>query len=296
MVCSTAASRWFLPSSVAHPIDKRRPHQYLPLQPRRRSSPNTVGSLHLTVLADATAPRRTSVGREPSARPPSAHVITKKRPPDDYADALSRCEVPHAAIQAYGVHPRQHRTSTRRVRTRYPGKECAPMVPRHRPPARSHHEPFPMCPEPTAPPLINLVALGRTRPREDRKAAAQLIQALDADVADLDVPDRLVTWSSRRTPGGDRLGPSVGRRPRRYGLRQPRHHRPPRCGREGVALIRQRRAPTSSPPLPALATPRQCPRSPDCSTPALRPAAGPARPCCAVRCAGRRAGCPHRCR
>ncbi len=75
------------PSPVAHPMHKHRPHLHLLLQPRTGSSSNAIGSLHPMVRGDTTAPRRNVREQEPSARPPSAHMITK-RTSLDFAEAL----------------------------------------------------------------------------------------------------------------------------------------------------------------------------------------------------------------
>lgn len=70
------------PSPAAHPMHERRPHLHLSLQPRRGSSPGTVGCLRPTVRGDAGHRGAMDMRQEPSARAPftaSGHETDARR-------------------------------------------------------------------------------------------------------------------------------------------------------------------------------------------------------------------------
>jgi hypothetical protein len=70
------------PSPAAHPMHERRPHLHLSLQPRRGSSPGTVGWLRPTVRGDAGHRGAMDMRQEPSARAPftaSSHETDARR-------------------------------------------------------------------------------------------------------------------------------------------------------------------------------------------------------------------------
>lgn len=70
------------PSPAAHPMHERRPHLHLSHQPRRGSTPGTVGWLRPTVPGDAGHRGAMDMRQEPSARAPftaSGHETDARR-------------------------------------------------------------------------------------------------------------------------------------------------------------------------------------------------------------------------